>query len=193
MIADKSTGFASIRLNQISHINDLKWTKPGHLTLKIYPKNLGEHTFSSQDIKTTLSSKKQKQSRIKQSITSDELVRNCHSTLNQSFNTYSDLMTKLELNKGDSSDREEKFVFAALRFSSEFECSKFYDFYRNLFVDSQNDDLFNPHYSKQQQVIQKGKLNMMKVFLKKITKSSISSPVAFQHVNSLSMANEIRD
>lgn len=193
MIADKSTGFASIRLNQISHINDLKWTKPGHLTLKIYPKNLGEHTFNSQDIKANLSRKKQKQSRIKQSITSDELVRNCHSTLNQSFNTYSDLMTKLELNKGDTSDREEKFVFAALRFSSEFECSKFYDFYRNLYVDSQNDELFNPHYSKQQQVMPKGKLNMMKVFLKKITKSSISSPVAFQHVNSLSMANEIRE
>lgn len=193
MIADKSTGFASIRLNQISHINDLKWTKPGHLTLKIYPKNLGEHTFNSQDIKANLSRKKQKQSRIKQSITSDELVRNCHSTLNQSFNTYSDLMTKLELNKGDTSDREEKFVFAALRFSSEFECSKFYDFYRNLYVDSQHDELFNPHYSKQQQVMPKGKLNMMKVFLKKITKSSISSPVAFQHVNSLSMANEIRE
>ena len=175
MIADKQSGFASLRLNQMCHLNDLKWTKPGHLTLKIYAKNLSEHSRQTEPPKS-----KHPSSRIQHSSTADELLslRNCHSHLDQSFSAHSDLSAKLEPRKGQAPD---KFVFAALQFSSEFECSKFYDFYRALLVDSQNDDLFNPHCSRPQ-----GKMAVMKVFLKKITKSSISGPVAFRHVNSLS-------
>ncbi len=80
------------------------------------------------------------------------------------------------------------FVFAAVRFASDFECSKFYDFYRSLIVDAQNDDLFNPGHVRSGQ---KGsRLSGVAKVLRKITKSSISSPVAFQHVNSLSVVDE---
>ena len=177
VIADKKTGFANLRLNNISHDNDLKWTKPGHLTLKVYPKNLSECTGNEKSpLKKSTRNRSSKES--KNSANFVNTRRN--SLTNQNFNAYSELMNKLSL----GCDKE-KFIFAAIRFGNEFECSKFYDFYRNLFVDSQNDDLFNPHYSRTP-----NKINMMKIFLKKITKSSISSPVAFQHVNSLSMGNE---
>lgn len=180
MIADKKTGFANLRLNNISHDNDLKWTKPGHLTLKVYSRNLSECTSGNE--KSTTALKKSSRNRVKESKNPDNYVNTRRNSLtNQNFNAYSELMNKLSL----GCDKE-KFIFAAIRFNNEFECSKFYDFYRNLFVDSQNDDLFNPNHSRTP-----NKLNMMKIFLKKITKSSISSPVAFQHVNSLSMGNEI--
>lgn len=187
MIADKKTGFASLRLNRLSHLNDLKWTKPGHLTLKIYPQNLSEHLINN----PLLNPISGKQKRVKTSSTTEDFSGTLRRTAmypntNQTFSNYSELTAKMaEINKSQSG---EGFIFAAIRFNNDFECSKFYDFYRNLFVDSQNDDLFNPHYAAQRPAV--GKMNMMKVFLKKITKNSISSPVAFQHVNSLSMVGE---
>ena len=74
-------------------------------------------------------------------------------------------------------------LFAAIRFEDELECSKFYDFYRGLFVDSANDDLFNPRFKPQ-------KKSFASTIYKKISKNSISSPVAFNHVNSLSVVQE---
>ena len=46
-IVDKKTAFASLTIANLSHLNDLKWAKPGHLTLKLYPHNvLGPATAS---------------------------------------------------------------------------------------------------------------------------------------------------
>lgn len=74
-------------------------------------------------------------------------------------------------------------LFAAIRFEDELECSRFYDFYRGLFVDAANDDLFNPRFKVQ-------KKSFANIIYKKINKNSISSPVAFNHVNSLSVVLE---
>ncbi|RMZ93114.1 hypothetical protein BpHYR1_022849, partial [Brachionus plicatilis] len=74
-------------------------------------------------------------------------------------------------------------LFAAIRFDDELECSRFYDFYRGLFVDAANDDLFNPRFKPQ-------KKSFANTIYKKISKNSISSPVAFNHVNSLSVVFE---
>jgi hypothetical protein len=40
VIADKSTGFSLWKLNNITYVNDFKWTKPGHVTFKIFSNNL---------------------------------------------------------------------------------------------------------------------------------------------------------
>ncbi|CAF1004187.1 unnamed protein product [Brachionus calyciflorus] len=77
------------------------------------------------------------------------------------------------------------YTFAAIRFDDELECSKFYDFYRSLYVDSTNDDLFNPHYKPLKKAS-----SFCNTIYKRITKNSISSPVAFNHVNSLSIVFE---
>lgn len=93
---------------------------------------------------------------------------------------------------------EAAHLFMALKFDDDFECSKFYDFFRVLFTDSQNDDLFNPHYKPSSTSSSSSSSNsssnkqssLIKVIYKKITKNSISSPVAFKIINSLSSVDE---
>ena len=191
VIADKNTGFANFRLNNITHLNDLKWTKPGHLTFKIFPQNLNDfYESSGLTVSNKITKKKKKYcSRLTESSTSDDIQQlvaglckadlEYSTRIGNSFGSYSELLSNFA-----HGQTKEEYIFAAIRFNSEFECSKFFDFYRNLFVDSQNDDLFNPHFHKGT-----SKISMMRVFLKKITKNSISSPVAFHHINSLSMKN----
>ncbi len=154
VFADPRTAFSNLTITNLSHRNDLKWTKPGHLTLKIFPHNVPSKC------------------QTRQSRTFDSVYAN-----------YTGLEAKLAL-----LDNTTGFVFAALRFTSDFECSKFYDFYRELIVDAQNDELFNPNYVKSGQ--KSSRLSGVAKVFRKIIKSSISSPVAFQHINSLSMVDE---
>lgn len=106
--------------------------------------------------------------------------------------------------KDHRSPNSSSHLFMALKFDDEFECSKFYDFYRVLFTDAHNDDLFNPHYKPSSSSSSKfgsnnngsksdrknSSSNLIKVIYKKITKNSISSPVAFKVINSLSSVDE---
>ena len=186
-MGDKRTGLANWKLNNITHLNDFKWTKPGHITFKIFANNLLPCQDSQPASKSTLKRKSGNHTRpLSNSSTFNEFrMSMSHSSttesiLNNSFNVISELEMLTSLSKS-----KDGFIFAALRFENDFECSKFFDFYRNLFVDSKNDDLFNPHYKPSTE-----KTSSIRVCLKKITKSSISSPCAFHHINSLSVVEE---
>jgi len=187
VIADKKTGFALWKLNHITYSNDLKWTKPGHITLKLSKSNLGEAGMDAGLPKTLHQSPcLKKRSSFRQlaklrpltgSFTSSNLSSAADSSLTESSSSKDP--------KSSSSSQ----LFMALKFDDEFECSKFYDFYRVLFTDAHNDDLFNPHYKPSSSSASK-QSSLIKVIYKKITKNSISSPVAFKVINSLSSVDE---
>jgi hypothetical protein len=40
VMADKATGFALWQINSLNYLNDFKWTKPGHITFKIFSNNI---------------------------------------------------------------------------------------------------------------------------------------------------------
>jgi hypothetical protein len=190
LLVEKRSGFAAWNLGQITYANDFKWSKPGHITFRVMDANDGR----SSDPKKSSSKKNQKRT--------DE---------------------NLSVDESGSSNSGGSFQFGVLKFEDDFECAKFYDFYRDLFADSHNDDLFNPHYkpsvsgqstrNKSSSQVMSGSVsssalcasgaantgassvsssatNMIKCLYKKITKSAISSPVAFNHVNSLPVLGE---
>ena len=194
VIAEKKTGFALWRLNSITYLNDLKWTKPGHLTLKVYCYNLPfAVSTANQTTKKSRKNSKKVESLTNSSIYSSNFDKsltyrpsvsfNDMKFLNNDFyNEFSDLSSLLS-----PADPNNPYVFAAIKFDSDFECSRFYDFYRLLFNNSKNDDLFNPNFK--QSAITK-KTNLFQIFYKKIAKNSISSPCAFHHINSLTLTED---
>lgn len=191
VIADKKTGFAMWALNNITFLSDVKWSKPGHITFKINAnsKPNGQTGSSVGNSSKALKKKSSFRPMAKfRPLTSSLTAANLASTAD-SFSTMPTSVSAANLpysqnGKMDKDNKTSQSLFMALRFYDEFECSKFYDFYRVLFVDSNNDDLFNPHYKPS------SKTSIIKIFYKKITKNSISSPVAFNHVNSLSIVDE---
>jgi hypothetical protein len=171
-------------------VNDIKWSKPGHITLKVNPKNLNGACSSAVVTATnpTGSTKLKKKSSFRQiakfrTFTSTSVPSNVGIEAASGEMHRSSSMSGRD-KEAASSGGNSCSLFIALKFYDEFECSKFYDHYRVLFVDSHNDDLFNPHFKAS------AKPNLIKIFYKKITKNSISSPVAFNHVNSLSIVHE---
>jgi hypothetical protein len=195
VMADKKTGFALWKLNNLTYLNDLKWTKPGHLTFKIFANNLcdpqllGLTSLGPPDSSNTNSLGVGVKLKSKFSIKKS----NSLSYKQQPFSIRpSNTMSRIS-ESGSSSE----FVFGALKFDSEFECSKFYDYYRSLFVDVKNDDLFNPNFnwnakqtSGSKSSKEKSSANIVKILYRKITKNSISSPCAFHHINGLSILNK---
>jgi hypothetical protein len=89
---------------------------------------------------------------------------------------------KNKLNKQSTNNLDnqlsEKYLYA-LEFKNEFECSRFYDYYRSIAFDVKNRDLFDINYKP------KRKDNIIRIFCRRITKDAISSPCAFQHINSI--------
>lgn len=201
VMAEKKTGFALWRLDNITYSNDFKWTKPGHMSFKVFSNNLNflegvNSQMSHLKNKRSLKKNKSRPMSISNTVSSNlsaaaaaysfrsSISSNDMKFLDSTYNEYSDfnLLRSIKLN-GDNKNSQ-PYIFAALKFDNEFECSKFFEFYRILFSNSQNEDLFNPHYKPT------NKTSFIKCFLKKITKNSISSPCAFHHINSLTIVNE---
>jgi len=200
VIADQKTGFALWQLNNLTHINDLKWSKPGHLTFKVYQNNLNEKLdhSSGASMAQSYSFDSSKIDEKKHSLKSRRFSFSNRS-FRSSFSTNElgkFLQSQFSSSLSNENSNNEAFSFAAIKFHSEFECARFYDFYRNLSMNSQHDDLFNPHYVQSRQQMQqqneklKCKPNIIKSLCKKINKHSISSPCAFHHINSLSVVDE---
>jgi hypothetical protein len=121
-------------------------------------------------------------------LSSQIIIKNNNNDINTTNNRKKNL-----LNNENSDSSSSPYIFGALKFESDFECSRFFDFYRNLFVNSQNDDLFNPHFKQSKSsssTTTTTTSSLMRFLCKKINKNCISSPCAFQHINSLSMVNE---
>jgi hypothetical protein len=203
-LSDRRAGFSQWNLAQITYLNDLKWSKPGHITFKIINKK--ENGIKENSVNSNIKNKKSKKA-----LPKDQELEN-------------------ECGEGSSGNVSDGLIeFGVLKFDSEFECAKFYDFYRALFTDAAHDDLFNPHFNlnnslrrKNNSIILSKMTNSMsesssltnrksdstsssktsniknnnnqssliKCLYKKITKSAISNPVAFNHINSLSMVCE---
>jgi hypothetical protein len=199
VIADQKSGFALWQLNNLTHINDLKWSKPGHLTFKVYQNNLNEKLDQSSGscLPQSFSFDSKKIDEKKNSLRSKRFSLSSRS-FRSSFSTNElGKFLQSQFSSSLASETSSKpYLFAAIKFHSEFECARFYDFYRNLSMNSQHDDLFNPHFlQNRQQTHQqsdklKSKPNIIKTLCKKISKHSISSPCAFHHINSLSIVDE---
>ncbi len=201
MVSEKKTGFALWRINDITHLNDLKWTKPGHITLKVFANNLQFIESSTNQLKSNRKNCKKfklSQSNTNSTINSSRIddkiltfkpsmsFNNARYLNGDSFNECSDF--NLLKNTITAPNDPNKYVFAAVKFDNDFECSRFYDFYRLLFNNPKNHDLFNPNYSYKS--ASNVKNNLFQIFYKKIAKNSISSPCAFRHINSLSIQDE---
>lgn len=195
-MAEKKTGFALMKINGLTHLNDLKWTKPGHITFKVFANNL--QFVESSTNQSKLNRKSCKKVKLSQSNTKytkfDEknlsfrpsMSFNETRYLNSNcFNDFSDF-NLLKNTDSSANDQNRPYVFAAVKFENDFECSRFYDFYRLLFNNLKNEELFNPNYK----VPSNSKSKLFQIFYKKIAKNSISSPVQFRHVNSLSIQDE---
>lgn len=183
-LADKHSGFALWTLSQITFVNEFKWSKPCHITFRIH--NLPSKIDKKKNAGSGLTRRGSKRGMMDNSA---------------DFNYQS-----------KEASAASGFQFGVLKFDDEFECAKFYDFYRNLFTDSQNDDLFNPHFKSSDSSHNmpssfsssalstttatnsggnaSNKFNTIKCLYKKITKAAISSPVAFKHINSVPMLGE---
>ena len=203
VLADKKTGFAVWKLNNMNYKNDFKWTKPGHLTFKIFASNIANpELFGLINPSISVESSKVNENMNGTKLKRRFSLRKSNSLTyqqQQSLNSIKSSNTMSSLN--DKSD----YIFGALKFENEFECSKFYDYYRTLLVDSKNDDLFNPNFNyvnKSATISGNSSIsfmkskeknstnNIVKILYKKITKNSISSPCAFTHVNGLTVLNE---
>ena len=178
----------------------MKWTKPGHITFKVFANNLQfveSSNNQTNSIKKNCKKFKLSQSNTNSTINSSKIddksltfrpsisFNETRYLNNDSFNDCSDF-NLLNNTNASSNDSNKPYVFAAVKFDNDFECSRFYDFYRLLFNNPKNEDLFNPNYKVPSSV----KTSLFQIFYKKIAKNSISSPVQFRHINSLSIQDE---
>ena len=190
----------------------MKWTKPGHVTFKVFSNNLSTNADASTNGQTNSKSKKiAKKFKLSQSNTSSNMSTTSTKTtassridpnsfsfrsslsyndmkyINDSFNEYTDFNQLAKHGDALLTDGTRPFVFAAIKFESDFECSRFYEFYRLLSNNGKNEDLFNPSYKATSQAKAP---SLIQTIYKKIAKNSISSPCAFHHINSLSITGE---
>jgi hypothetical protein len=204
VLADKKTGFALWKLNNMNYKNDFKWTKPGHLTFKIFASNIANPELFGL-IKPSISCESSSML-INENVNGTKLKRrfSLKKSSSLSYEQQQSLNIKSSNTMSNLNDKNE-YIFGAIKFDNDFECSKFYDYYRTLLVDRKNDDLFNPNFNfvnKSATISGSNSLsfmkskeksssnNIVKILYKKITKNSISSPCAFTHVNGLTVLSE---
>lgn len=92
-------------------------------------------------------------------------------------------LSKKDKDKNISTQSNEIHKFFYLKFSNNHECDLFYRTFDRIRLHPSNKDLFDPKYI--QYYNQRKKKNVMNIIVRRITKSHISNPCLFRHINSV--------
>lgn len=165
VLADRLTGFALRKIDSVTFLNDFKWAKKNLLTFRVIDEfDDYLNVNNNGDIKS-LDRKKLHSTKSSMSLKSVGKLKSESTNNNNNQNLY------------------------ALEFKNDFECSRFYDYFRTIAYDVKNQDLFDVNYKPK-------KRERIRIFCRRITKAAISQPCAFQHVNSvpnLTLTNAFSD
>jgi hypothetical protein len=96
--------------------------------------------------------------------------------INQNFN---------KKDKKIATQVNESHKFFYLKFSNDHECDMFYDNLNKIRLNPNNKDLFDSKYMQNYNYHKKSKKNVMNIIVRRITKSHISNPCFFRHINSV--------